>query len=68
MYEGQWHYNDAGLFGGREIPLVPAGAEQCLLVKVPSLEEMAATPSLIDRLALYVGVYPENMFPYGVFS
>jgi hypothetical protein len=63
MYEGQWHYNDAGLFGSREIPLMPVTSGSAIM-KVPSLEEMAAIPSLVDRLALYVGVYRGNMLPY----
>jgi hypothetical protein len=65
MYEGQWHYNDAGLFGSREIPLMPVTTGSTIM-KVPSFEEMAATPSLVDQLALYVGVYQGNRFPYGV--
>jgi hypothetical protein len=64
MYEGQWHYNDAGLFGSREIPLMPVTSGSAV-VKVPSFEEMAKIPSISDRMALYVGVYNGNMFPYG---
>ncbi|MBL8829924.1 MAG: hypothetical protein JNM18_23295 [Planctomycetaceae bacterium] len=64
MYEGQWHYNDAGLFGGTEIPVVPR-APGSTINKVPSFKEMRANPTLVDRMALYTGVYEGNRFPRG---
>jgi hypothetical protein len=65
MYEGQWHYNDAGLFGGQEIPLMPVSPGSTIL-KVPSFAELAKNTDIVDRLALYTGVYDGNGFPLGI--
>ncbi len=64
MYEGEWHYNDAGLFGGTEIPLMPVTPGKGTL-KVPSLAELRQDPTIVDRMALYVGVGLGNRFSHG---
>ncbi len=64
MYEGQWHYNDAGLFGGAEIPLMPVATGSATL-KVPSFAELRQNPTIVDRMALFIGVGLGNRFSLG---
>ncbi|MBL8826818.1 MAG: hypothetical protein JNM18_07505 [Planctomycetaceae bacterium] len=64
FYEGQWHYNDSGAFGGDDVPLIPIRAGSSTL-KVPSFQELRQRPDLVDLLPFYTGVmgYVGNRFP-----
>ncbi len=64
FYEGQWHYNDSGAFGGDDVPLIPIKPGSTTL-KVPSFQELRQRPDLLDLLPFYTGVmgYVGNRFP-----
>lgn len=52
-YDNSWHYFDADVFSGSEVIMIGG--------RIPSVEELAQNPPLIDRLAGFVELGPDGL-------